>query len=104
MGSDYRYDVGDTVRIREWDDMLAEYGLSRMGKLYITPDRIDFSDGMRGMCGREYEIVSRYIHPAKGCERYKLKGEGFYVFSPGMFARDASDEQIDVDAFLSIIL
>ena len=101
--ADFQYNVGDIVIIRDWDDMVAEYGMTS-NSLYITPDKLGFAPGMKSMCGNEYVICHRYIQPVKHKERYNLSGfEDRWVFSPGMFRED-SDKPVDVDALRAILL
>lgn len=44
-----QHKVGDWVRIRQWDDMEAEYGLDEGGNI---PTPFTFVDTMRDFCGR----------------------------------------------------
>ena len=44
-----QYKVGDWVRIRQWDDMKAEYGLDEYGNILVP---LIFTDTMREYCGR----------------------------------------------------
>ena len=54
--------IGDTVRIRQWDDMAAEYGLSSSG--YICPEYEDdmngcgvpFNRAMADLCGQTFIV------------------------------------------------
>lgn len=41
--------VGDRVRVREWDDMKAEFGLDEIGNINI---RLGFTKNMAVFCGR----------------------------------------------------
>lgn len=59
-----QFDIGDCVRIRQWDDMAEQYG--------VCGDEIEcefsFTEEMRddGLCGKEFVITSisegGYIH------------------------------------------
>lgn len=49
-----QYKVGDKVRIRQWDDMVAEFGTDADGDIPI--DEIFFSIEMRDLCGREFVV------------------------------------------------
>lgn len=44
---------GDIVRIREWDDMVKEFGL--IGD-YSIPCRSSFTKPMKPLCGKEFSI------------------------------------------------
>ena len=50
------FNVGDLVRVRDWDDMDAEFGRCKHVKRNINCEGI-FSEGMRGICGLEAEIT-----------------------------------------------
>ena len=49
------FKVGELVRIRQWDDMEKEFGLTMLGSISC---RCCFADGMRPLCGKYAEIVS----------------------------------------------
>lgn len=49
-----KYNVGDRVVIRDWDDMAEEYGLTPYSE-NINCNRY-FTTGMRYLCGREFTI------------------------------------------------
>ena len=51
---DVQFKIGDRVRIRDWDDMVAEFGLSDRGSI---PCEYVFTQGMRDLCGSEYVIT-----------------------------------------------
>lgn len=50
----YEFNIGDRVRIRDWDDMASEYESSR--NCIYTPGMVFISE-MRDLCGREFEIT-----------------------------------------------
>lgn len=47
---------GDIVKIREWDDMAAQYGVSKFGDIYLENSPYFFDRDMRHLCG-QYIIV-----------------------------------------------
>ena len=51
--------VGDVVVIRSWEDMKAEFGLTRSGNI---PCKFTFTKDMRYLCGRELVVRSIYDH------------------------------------------
>lgn len=51
----HRFQPGDTVTIRAWDDMLSQYG-SFSGELGIKTPYIIFSDSMKQYCGHFYTV------------------------------------------------
>lgn len=52
-----QHKVGDWVRIRQWDDMEAEYGLDENGRIMIP---LKFANGMRDFCGHWGKITNVY--------------------------------------------
>lgn len=52
---EHEFHVGDVVRIRQWDDMKAEYGLDRSGDIRCPGW---FLKAMRQYCGYEATITS----------------------------------------------
>lgn len=67
-----RFKVGDLVRVREWDDMVRQFGTCSDGDIRCSPR---FTSGMKRFCGEVYEILS-----FTGTS-YVLKGSGIYFFS-----------------------
>lgn len=63
------FNVGDIVRVREWDDMAREYGVDRDGDIN-TP--VYFVKRMRPLCGDRAEITR--IHTDGCIELYFLDG------------------------------
>lgn len=57
----HRFQPGDTVTIRAWDDMLSQYG-SFSGELGIKTPYIIFSDSMKQYCGRSFKV--EYVRPS----------------------------------------
>ena len=50
-----KFKIGDKVRVREWDDMAKEFGLSRYGNIK-TPGSCYFDRCMREWCGKTLTI------------------------------------------------
>ena len=57
----HRFQPGDTVTIRAWDDMLSQYGSFR-GELGIKTPYIIFSDSMKQYCGRSFKV--KHVWPS----------------------------------------
>lgn len=64
-----RISVGDRVRVREWDDMAAEFGYAehrRDGSPYAEPGRriidtpLRFTEAYQYLCGAEATVVGFY--------------------------------------------
>lgn len=47
--------IGDTVKIRQWSDMVEEFGVDEDGNI---PCEFSFCEFMKGICGDEFEITS----------------------------------------------
>lgn len=50
-----KFKVGELVRIRQWDDMEKEFGISDSGSIMC---RYRFTEDMKPLCGKYAEIVS----------------------------------------------
>lgn len=48
-----KFRVGETVRVRQWEDMEAEFGLNSYGSISVP---YHFIDEMRFFCGEEAEV------------------------------------------------
>lgn len=57
----HRFQPGDTVTIRAWDDMLSQYS-SFSGELGIKTPYIIFSDSMKQYCGRSFKV--KHVRPS----------------------------------------
>lgn len=66
-----KYKVGDKVRVRSWEDMKKEFGVTDAGRIPISKD-VTFVPLMRPYCGKELVISS----VDKDC--YKVKGLAWY--------------------------
>lgn len=75
-----QYKVGDWVRIRQWDDMAAEYGLNEFETILVP---LGFTDTMREFCGHWGRITRVY-----GCS-YDIK----FLFAPSGWSWN--DEMIE---------
>lgn len=64
-----KFKVGDRVRIRAWDDMVAEYGLDCDGDINIRPS---FVRGMRSLCGKTATITEKPMYCDGQSIRFKL--------------------------------
>ena len=47
------YHIGDVVRIRQWDDMKAQFGVDHFGDIQVP---YQFTTGMKKFCGREFTV------------------------------------------------
>ena len=49
------YEIGDKLRIRQWEDMVAEFGFDLDGNIAC---RFKFTPDMRRLCGSEFTVCS----------------------------------------------
>lgn len=79
----HKFQPGDTVTIRAWDDMLSQYG-SCNGFGIKTPYVI-FSDDMKQYCGRSFKV--RHVRPSINDEHWIYTLDCCYLpFTEDMFA------------------
>lgn len=64
--------VGDRLRVREWDDMAAEFGVRDSRSVtngYVIPCEFAFTEKMKYMCGRPFTVAdlrgNRFISKEK---------------------------------------
>lgn len=95
----HRFQPGDTVTIRAWDDMLSQYG-SFSGELGIKTPYIIFSDSMKQYCGRSFKV--KHVWPSINDKYwiYKLDccyfpfTEDIFVFAPPVPASTISFDDL----------
>lgn len=52
--SDYKFEVGDHVQIKDWDEMVDEFGVRRdSGNI---PCKCSFTQEMKHLCGKDFHI------------------------------------------------
>lgn len=57
--------IGDKLRVRDWDDMVAEFGLDDGENI---PCDASFITEMRGLCGKQFTV--KEIHRGDGYNTY----------------------------------
>lgn len=83
-----KYEVGDIVLIRDWNDMEREYGLDRVGDIEI-PDGWYFFIDKKLWCGKTAPISSlanENPYSKNDNEYHIAKFDPFFVFTPEMIA------------------
>lgn len=79
----HKFQPGDTVTIRAWDDMLSQYG-SFSGELGIKTPYIIFSDSMKQYCGRSFKV--KHVWPSINDKHWIYKLDCCYFpFTEDMF-------------------
>lgn len=95
------YQVGDKLRIRQWDDMKAEFGESRIGSIQCAAG---FISDMKPLCGEDFTVASikiksfgREYHSAERTEYLSCALiRGYWAISEDMLEPREDDSQIDV--------
>lgn len=79
----HRFQPGDTVTIRAWDDMLSQYG--SLDRLWIKTPYIPFGSDMKQYCGRSFKVQS--VRPSLNDEYWIYELDFcFFLFTEYMFA------------------
>ena len=80
----HKFQPGDTVTIRAWDDMLSQYG-SLGEQVGIQTPYIVFLNKMKQCCGRSFKIKS--VWPSFNNEHwiYTLDDGHYFPFTEDMF-------------------
>ena len=82
--------IGDIVRIREWEDMEEVFGLSPIGD--IETKFLPFTKFMKPLCGKELKI--QRVNNAFGLLFYFLEDENViykWGFTEEMFERESEE-------------
>ena len=58
-----KFEIGDLVRIKQWDNMAAQYGGD---EYYIPMPGAHFIDSMRNLCGKEFVITDIFGDEIEG--------------------------------------
>ena len=79
--------VGDQVTIRQWDDMLKEYGYR--GDTNNINAFLTFTQDMAPNCGQTYQIISVFQHYQGRRKKFKIATLGKYSYNiGGIFSTD----------------
>ena len=63
-----KFQIGDKLRIRQWDDMVKEFGVDNNGNIPCT---FSFSEPMKALCGQPFTVSS--IIPFGDQSEYRRK-------------------------------
>lgn len=95
------FKVGDVVRVRDWDDMAAEYDGRHWN--YISMPVASFIDDMRYLCGREFEIKTMGSVVERGVREVSGHGESWTVTTAMIeHVEDVVDCDGDISAFINL--
>lgn len=73
--ADRNFQVGDFVRIRDWENMKDEFGISSGGNI---PCNLTFTSDMKKYCGREFvisKITSSETVLGHGINGYRISSD-----------------------------
>lgn len=77
-----KFKTGDVCRIRQWDEMLQEFGTNSLGGIKVA---FGFFEDMKYMCGKKFTI--RYVDDAgyyRSEEGIEKRYGVYYAISTGM--------------------
>ena len=73
------YNVGDQVTIRQWDDMIAEFGLNEVGSIAVPES---FTREMERYCGKTFTICAEIGEGGHGFPIYRFSANGYNYTAP----------------------
>lgn len=76
-----KYKVGDELRIREWDDMEAEFGLKHNGSINC---QYVFATSMKPMCGKNFTVKKIIDGDFRSVEEVEILDGFWYSISEDM--------------------
>ena len=105
MKGDRFFEVGNVCRIREWEDMLLEFG----GDESQIDCEFTFVEGMRELCGKIFTVASislgfddaPHYHSTEGLEQgWSISGDMLELISP-LSSPESDFEAGDIGILLS---
>ena len=82
--TEQRFNIGDEVTVRQWEDMAEEYGYRTPSKSVIDIP-FNFILEMKDFCGKRFTIEDKRWNPVHECYAYYLRGGADWKFSEQMF-------------------
>ena len=55
------YHVGDRVIVRQWDDMMEEFGSNPYGDITVHPNKLSFILDMKPYCGKSLLLSKSFM-------------------------------------------
>lgn len=99
-----KYKVGDELRIREWDDMVSEFGMSSWGNIMC---KNSFNEEMRYLCGNEFtvsKIINGDYFSVENIERTRQHEEYWHISEDMLEPRTEEDLYVASDNELNSLL
>lgn len=92
--------VGDILKVREWSDMVAEYGENSFGDIYISSDTEYFLKNMSYLCGRVFTVKSINGRDIFSVEKIEITPIERWAITAGMLEPPpAALKPLDADDF-----
>lgn len=88
------YEVGDKVKIRQWDDMVREFGQKSSDGDSSIAVRCAFTRDMEEYCGKTFTISGAEVLERYGPE-YELEGIG-WTWTADMFEKDYQENRVSI--------
>ena len=88
------FQIGDHLRVRQWDDMAAEFGVTHLLSEDIIPCKFHFVEDMRKLCGMKFTVSNidgAKLYSEEGVE--KLRDWNNWSISADMLEYDVSDDE-----------
>lgn len=70
--------VGQLVRIREWEDMKAEFGVEESGDIDTGINNYHFPEPCKIYCGTPIAVFVSELEPVEECQTVPFDEELFY--------------------------
>lgn len=87
--------IGDKLRVRQWDDMVSEYGYL-FEDVIMTPYL--FTRNMEYLCGKEFEVAGIAITTGLPCHYVSDNEiEGHYIISAEILEPAITIDETDFD-------
>lgn len=74
-----KFAVGERVRIRQWDDMVEEYGERPGGDILPPGISCYFVSSMRDLCGKTFTITGSNPNYGKSFEYFFAENVGWHI-------------------------
>ena len=75
-----RYEVGDKLKVKSWDKLIAQYGLDEEGWVDVDGS-VGFIPEMKKYC--EKTVTIKGVNPEESY--YFIEGDDYCAYSEGMF-------------------
>lgn len=101
-----QFNPGDEVVIRDWDDMMEEYGENPYGNVKC---RFTFTDEMEQFCGQQHtikEIIDgevKFVHPDPEMKYYSFSTDMMRHVDDPEYTDEEEVAEADPDQFFGLL-